>query len=311
MAVHWSTFRTSEFEVDIGDNDSRDHPLHEQGYNGIWSLRPRGLDENLFFEEDGFGQNRGLAGMNLEFYFDGETDLERDGKVEFDPRLSPMSFESPRPDMAVLRQPPTDVFQVESVSRYQVVEPHYIDFQFSCVPRRDHFPHGYLGVFWANYVNKPEDCGIRFLGHRTPAGKGPEWIHTCGGPYYSRSDALPPVPHNDSLKGMTDLCSRGSFDWAEPHFYGVIRGYLVLLMFDCDLPLGILAGGTAGQQRNSWVPWDFQILIPSPQVGCTYGLRARLCVTRFQGHEQVEKEIAAWNSRLTSNRFSGGLTMPQ
>lgn len=289
----WATYETAEFATDLGNNASRAHPIHDTGYNGIWSLRPNDWPDNIFFEEEGFGQNRGISGMNLEHYFDGATDMSAPG-VLFDPRYSPMTFERPSPNEAVLRQPPTKVFQVESVTRFKVVDPHYVDFEFECIARRDFFPHDYLGVFWANYMNKPEDPVIHFRGYRTPEQEEAEWITTVGGPYYGREAVLGPAPAEESLRGAA-MFSRGSFDWAEPHFYGVLHGYLFLLMFDCDLPLAIYAGGSPGVPATGWCPWDFQILIPEPQVGQAYGLRARLCVTKFQSHEQAEAEITAWN----------------
>jgi len=289
---HWATYETEEFAAEIGDNSSRQRPFHNAGYNGIWSLRPRELRENLFWDP--------IAGMNLEHYFDGATDMTAQ-EARFDPRYSPMTFERPSSREAVLRQPPTRLFGVESLTRFTAFEPYYIDFEFQCIPRRDYFPHGYLGAFWANYLNEPEELEIHFLGYRSPDQQQPQWIKTCGGPYYGRGTKLAPPPHEKGDFFSHTLFRRGEYDWAEPHFYGTIRGYLFLLMFECQFPLGIYAGSSPG----GWNPWDFQILIPRPRVGKAYGLSARLCVTRFQGQQHVAEEIARWK-RLCQDRKGRG-----
>lgn len=73
---------------------------HRAGYNGVWSLHHSAGTSSVFVPA--------LAGLNLEHIVTGEQ-LE-DGKIFFEPRNSPMSFNQISEREAELHQPPTPKF---------------------------------------------------------------------------------------------------------------------------------------------------------------------------------------------------------
>ena len=72
------TFAVGDLTAVIGDNAA--HENHRDGYNGLWSLRHKRSTRSIFVP--------GIAGLNLEHVFNGETEFGgRD--IFFEPRLRP------------------------------------------------------------------------------------------------------------------------------------------------------------------------------------------------------------------------------
>src|SRR5262245_16852386 len=158
------TFQLGDLTAVIGDNEPYDD--RRPGYNGIHRLVHRTLPERSLF---------GVAGLNLEHIFDGEQDqlsLSGDSKVFFEPRNHPMTLRRIADDEAELHQGPTPTYRLESWTRFKLSAPHSIDFAFRCRPTQHAFRNGYIGLFWASYINAPENKIIYF---RDPKG----WVQLC------------------------------------------------------------------------------------------------------------------------------------
>src|SRR5437762_7183470 len=142
------TFTLGDLTAVIGDNDAKGE--HRAGYNGLWSLTHKTEPTNLFVPT--------VAGMNLEHIFDGQTqDPPGKSEIFFEPRNAKMTFKKVSDAVAELHQPPTPTFKLESTTRFTLREPDAIDFEFKFTATQHAFARGYLGLFWANYINAPED----------------------------------------------------------------------------------------------------------------------------------------------------------
>ncbi len=281
-----ATFTAGDLTAVIGDNAAAGE--HRAGYNGLWSLTHKSEPANLFVPA--------VAGLNFEHIFDGDKrDTDGSRKIFFEPRNAPMTFRQLSATEAELHQPPTPTFHLESWTRFTLVAPHYVDFAFRCRPTQHVFAHGYIGLFWASYVNAPEDKSIYFRG-------GKLWQQLCSQRHNDQST----VRHRDDkldLKfsdGLGDALFRNlsplRFD--EPFYYGLFRRQTVILMFDRAEGIRFThspSGGGVHQAAQTTNPaWDFQYLIPGYEVRKEYGFRARLVYRERCDRAEVQREYADW-----------------
>jgi len=156
----------------IGDNE--DYQGRRAGYNGIHRLTHRTNPNSLFT----------VTGLNLEHIFDGDQDLRGDAKILFEPRNFPMTLTRISDSEAELHQEETPTFHLESWTRFKIVAPHYIDVTFRCKPYQHVFKHGYIGLFWASYIDAPENKSIYFRD-----AKG--WVQLCTQAHANQSTVVP------------------------------------------------------------------------------------------------------------------------
>ncbi len=283
------TFKVGDLTAIIGDNSAAEK--HRAGYNGVWSLTHKTERRNLFVPT--------VAGLNFEHIFDGDKrDTDNSRKVFFEPRNAPMTFKKLTDSEAELHQPPTPTFHLESWTRFKLVAPHYIDFSFRCIATQHAFAHGYIGLFWASYINAPEDRSLYFRG----AGL---WQQLCTQRHNDEST----VRHRDDkieLKfspGLGDALFRNlsPLRYDEPFYYGLFGKHLFLLMFDrtegirfTHSPSG---GGVSRDEQTTNPAWDFQFLLPKYEVKKEYGFRARAVYCERCSRAEILKEFESWQKQ--------------
>jgi hypothetical protein len=284
------TFHAGDLTAVIGDNTAAGE--HRAGYNGVWSLTHRAEPANLFVPA--------VAGLNLEHIFDGDKrDTDGSRRIFFEPRFAPMMFRKLSAAEAELHQPPTPTFHLESWTHFALRPPHYLDFTFRCRPTQHAFAHGYIGLFWANYINAPEDKSIYFLG-------GKLWQQLCS----QRHDDESTVRHRDDTitlafsPGLGDALYRNlsplRFD--EAFYHGFFRNQIFILMFDRVAGIRFThspSGGGVNPQRQTTNPaWDFQYLLPRYEVNNEYSIRGRVVYRERCGREEVQREFESWRKNL-------------
>lgn len=280
------TFQAGDLTAIIGDNGSAG--MHRAGYNGLWSLVHKTEPANLFVPI--------VAGLNLEHIFDGDqNDTDGSRKIFFEPRNAPMDFRKLSATEAELHQPPTPTFHLESWTKFTLAAPHYVDMSFRCQARQHAFHHGYIGLFWACYINAPEDKSVYFR----QAGL---WQQLCTQQHNDEST----VRYKDDkmeLKFREDYgpClfrSLSPLRFDEPFYYGHFRNHVAILMFDksegirfSHSPSG---GGVNKEQQTTNPAWDFQYIIPRYEVNKEYGFRARLVYRERCSRAEIVKEFETW-----------------
>jgi hypothetical protein len=289
------TFHAGDLTAVIGDNEA--HGSHLAGYNGIHQLSHRRELANFFVPT--------VAGLNLEHIFDGDTELrgQNDRKLFYEPRNAPMKLKKLSDSEAELHQPPTPTFHLESWTRFKLVAPHYIDFSFRCRPTQHVFRHGYIGLFWASYINAPEDKSMYFRG-------GGRWQQLCTQQHNDQSTVVhrdnkfdltfSPVPGDALYKHLSPL----KFD--EPFFYGLIQKYIFLLMFDRSEGIRFThspSGGGYNKEMETTNPaWDFQFIIPAYDVLREYGFRARAVYRERCSRQEILREWSDWRKGLSKEK---------
>jgi hypothetical protein len=285
------TFTTGDLTAIIGDNDAQGQ--HRAGYNGIWSLTHKTEPASLFVPT--------VAGLNLEHIFDGET-LDPPGQgsdIFFEPRRAKLAFKKLSATEAELHQPPTPTFHLQSTTKFTLREPDFIDFDFRFTPTQHVFKRGYLGLFWASYINAPEDKSMYLRGKN-------QWLQHCTPAH----DVVSTVLHSDDkfeltfAKGHRDCLYKNysPLRYDVPLFYGLFKKHIFMVMFDRTEGLRIThspsGGGTNTAAQTTNPAWDFQYFLPKYEVNTEYRLRARAIYRERCSREQVLKEYETWKAGL-------------
>jgi hypothetical protein len=286
-----ATFEVGDLTAVIGDNAAAEG--HRAGYNGLWSLRHRTGSRSIFVP--------GIAGLNLEHIFNGDDMPNQE--VYFEPRSAPMTFRKLSATESELHQPPTPTYFLESWTRFKLVAPHYLDMTFTCRPTQHVFHRGWIGFFWASYINAPLDKSIYFRGG-WPKRDG-LWTQFCTQEHNDEST----VRHvNDRQKlefaeGKDTLFKSFSrFRFNQPFYYGHFEKHNWVIMFDQSEQVRFAhspSGGGQNKQLETTNPaWDFQWIIPKYEVGEKYTLRMRAVLREQCSRAEIEREYRDWADRL-------------
>jgi hypothetical protein len=280
------TFSAGDITAIIGDNASEG--MHRSGYNGLWSLTHKKEEANLFVPT--------VAGLNLEHIFDGQTlDAKGENKIFFEPRNAPMEFKKVSATEAELHQPPTPTFFLESWTTFKLVAPHYVNFTFKCRPTQHIFKGGYIGLFWASYINAPDDKSMYLRGKNA-------WLQHCT-PAHNAMSTVPHEKDTIELRFSRDhrdclYMNYSPLRFEQPLFYGLFREMTVIIMFDRTQGIRLThspsGGGFNAQRETSNPAWDFQFIIPKYEVNDDYGFKGRLVYRPKCSRADVLKEFEDW-----------------
>lgn len=289
----YAVFEISQLKCVIGNNKSLNE--HLPGYNGVFAMVSSNDPQNAYVPS--------YSGINLEHFFDA-TPRNPDPKVFFEPRYAPMLFKKLSPTTAELHQPPTPVYQVESWTSFQLTEPYYIDISFRCIPRANTFAGGFMGIFWASYINAPEDKSIYFLGPGATL-ELPKWLQLCTQQHNHFSSVLgekdigpanfpelPPVLWNQI----------SPLKYSIPFFYGRVRDMVIIYLFEPNPYLRFThspsGGGPSSDGTDTNPAWDFQLVIPHYEPQQEYLLKLRVVYKRWLGREDVLQEVKKYYRTL-------------
>ena len=206
-----------------------------------------------------------------------------------------MEFKKVSATEAELHQPPTPTFFLESWTTFKLVEPHYVDFAFRCRPTQHAFKRGYIGLFWASYINAPDDKSMYFRGKTG-------WLQHCTPAH----DVLSTVVHESNSFDMTFArehrdCLYMNFSPLKfdlPFFYGLVRDMTMIVMFDRTQGVRLThspsGGGNNAERQTTNPAWDFQFVLPKYEVNEDYGFKGRLVYRPKCGRDEILKEYESW-----------------
>lgn len=304
------TLAIKEGELSVQFRDNSQSPKLLSGLQSLFNVEH--ADGYDAFDPHGSSTS---AGLNFEHIISGN----KDDRNMFTPRHGSYGLHRIDNRTVELRRHREDSpWDVASCMRYTVVAPHYVDFEFKCIPHdQSHFdPHGYALFFWANYMNQVDSVALNFLGRQQRTGPE-EWIVAnapqehqdyVGGGTYAHLAASPleyDPDHNASLNVWT-------YDWpryTKPFYFGRAgNGMMFMLMFDRgysdqdEIRFSLFKFKVRGKQRKP--AWDFQYVIHDVEEGREYGYRGRLVWKKFVSLEDCTREYEDWAKQSVSrNRY--------
>jgi len=292
---HYIELERGPVRAVITDNQQIDVPIlrgHRAGYNGVASLKHMKRDENLFVPT--------VGGLNFEHIHDGTTTVD---KERFEPRRSPMQLRVVDEFTVEVYQPPTANWNLESCGRYHLLPDGTIEYTFECIPRTKSFSQGYIGLFWASYIQRPKDKAIYFRGRdKSEQGRG-RWLRGVT-PRHGVDSTHPPAGPLPELNvdpnfSLTLVNHPSSYVYTAPWYYGVSHGMAYVLMFRKQDRIWFAQSPTGGGATNP--AWDFQWFIPDYKVGEAYGFVMRAAYIPFESREQIEAATEKHRAVLNAN----------
>ena len=270
--------------------DDKVLPGHRAGYSGIGSLKGAGLTKNYFVPA--------VSGLNFEHILDG-TALDR--KTLFEPRNASMELRVIDAHTAELYQAPTPHYGLESCLRYQLLEDGAIEMTVECVPRKKAIKNGYIGLFWASYINKPKSLDIHFKGHAEGEGADKtRWVRGVTPrhgvePTHLAFDDDRTFKHDEPFP-LTLVFNRSKWRYREPWYFGVNDGVAYAQMFRPRDRIRLTQSPSGGGDGNP--AWDFQFYVPDYEVGKRYQMVMRAMLVKYESPEQVERATAKHRKEL-------------
>lgn len=289
---HTARLETSKLRAVIADNEAYG-ATHRAGYNGVAELclRP-GEQTNLFVPL--------YAGLNLEHVFSG--DATSFGWNIFEPRRAPMQLVQHSRKRVELRQEQTEHWPLRSRLTHEL-KGDGIDLTYHGTPLKDVWrKHGYIGVFFASYIQAPEDMAIQFIG-RSRRGRGdtePRWIkhlpemHGVAANHRPAGSNWDP-PFDDGFK-LTLVTGLSDFEYVYPFYFGRSGDNVFILMFEKPRAVGELrfaqspSGGGPGNPA-----WDFVYFRREYAVNREFSFRIRAVYRKFTSAEDVARLYEKWS----------------
>jgi hypothetical protein len=257
-------------------------PGHRAGYAGVAVLRHARRRENLYVPA--------YAGLNFEHIHDGTT---RPREILFEPRNAPMELRRIDEHTVELCQKPTPTWGLESCTRYQLLPDGAIEMTVECIPRRRSFRNGYIGLFWASYIHRPESGSIHFRGRPEGADPTSRWIDATSPAHGVRATHLATDDNrmfvHDAVFPLTLVFNRSDVRYDEPWYYGVSHCIAYAQVFRGRDRVRLAQSPSGGGDGNP--AWDFQVFLPDYEVGRRYTLVMRVLYLPYESPEQVRRAV--------------------
>jgi len=278
---------TEHLEFVFADN-GKYGPTHKKGYNGIAKIRPLDSGDNWNYFVDMY------AGLNHEHYFDNNY---RTHKELFPPRTHPMDiFQERTSDGTTIIKLVQNAYKPWFV-HYEGIFKIYngsVDFTLKFTPQKPLPTSDFLGVFFASYINHPQNKGIT--------------IHVDGKWHYYETMAhgiessiasienLYHPTFSDKLEKHWLFASYAPIKYNLPLFYGINNGIMLCYMFQADPMLYFAHSPSGGGKDNP--AWDFFIIHQNPQPDRAFSISGRLIVKPFISESDLVKEYALWAKKI-------------
>ena len=292
MREHTVHLETGKLHLVIADNGAYGAE-HRAGYNGIAELHLGTSHAQNFFVPL-------YAGLNLEHIFSG--DATSFGWNIFEPRRAPIQLVRTSTNRVELRQERTEHWPLRSRLVYEA-HGDAIGFTYYGTPLTNAWAkQGYIGIFFASYIQAPEDMAIQFIGRSRP-GRGDSrsrWMRHLPEKHGQSANHRPAGSHWDPalddgfnvdlVKGISDL------EYIYPFYFGRSGDDMFVLMFERTHEEGELrfaqspSGGGKGNPA-----WDFVYFRRRYEVGSEFSFRARAVYRKFTGLEDAARLYEKWS----------------
>jgi hypothetical protein len=304
--------QTECFTAYVADNAALG--VHCPGYNGIASLIPRGMGNNLFVPM--------YAGLNYEtIWLTGLPPYPHHNRSLFEPRCEPMQIAEATADHVVLVQPETSHAHVSAKITFSVEEPHYLHQGIELVFHRRFCEKTVKCAFrslWASYIHMPADrhvyvkldptspverdwAGVTKEDHATPeflVRLLPEHPELTPAEHLAAMASQAPrpdgqVPQRQASPFLPPMVLPAILDGPLHAYYGFCRGdLLVLKMFRQPERFRFAYSPCGAGKEPAWNPaWDYVLALDDLKLETVYRWDLCLVVKPYAGRADIGQEI--------------------
>lgn len=278
---------TESFTAFISDNEATD--IHRKGYNGIASLIPKDIGNNIFVPA--------YCGLNYECTWIEGVDQTYDQM--FEPRMSQMYVEDSGPDFAVLYQPPTGFKGIEARISFKVCPPCYIHQNVKLKFHKQLMKQMNFTSLWASYLHASPNRNV-YMKLQYPDKALEGWIGITKekhrAPYYIVQD-LPSheLTVSDHLTLAENPLLTPRFEELDnplSFYYGLYYDYAFIMMFKQPEKVRLAYSPNGGDELPPWSPaWDYMLNLKDVECGKTYEWDICLAIKPYKGRADVLSEV--------------------
>ncbi len=297
------------FSAYIAGNEA--YGIHRAGMNGVASLVPHRMGNNLFVP--------GLAGLNYEIIaLPGMPPFPGTAVSPFEPRSEPMTIESADTTSVTLVQSETSHSHVSARITFRVSEPCFLHQHIELVFHRRFCPQGQKNSFHSLFASYMHGVPDRHIYTKRPWDKGGDLENWIGltkldhgvADWHQRplpadreitaAEHLPamqsqapqaiwygPVPATDPLTlGREPLPGPLTF------YYGLCYDQVFLMMFKQPERFRFAYSPCGGGKEPAWNPaWDYVLYLEDAQLNTPYEWDLCLAVKPYVGRADVLAEV--------------------
>lgn len=317
-AREFPVLENASFSAYVADNETLG--VHCPGYNGIASLIPRGMGNNLFVPM--------FSGLNYEtLWLTGMPPYPHHNQSLFEPRCEPMHIAEATAQQVTLVQPATSHAGVSARITFTVEEPHYLHQRIELTFHRRFCEKSVKCAFrslWASYIYLPADrhvymkldqespmmsdwVGVTKEDHDTPEflmRPLPETADLTPAEHLAAMTSQPPrpdgkVPRQESSPFLPPMVMPPVLNGPLHAYYGFCRGdLLVLKMFRQPERFRFAYSPCGGMKEPAWNPaWDYVLALDDLKLETVYRWDLCLAVKPYAGRADIGREIERYRNR--------------
>lgn len=287
-------------EAVISDNGEYGD-IHLAGFNGVSDLRLTGKGQESAFYVP-------FAGLNFEHIFSGDS--ESFGWNIFEPRQYGMKLVRSSRLQCVLAQTRTQNWPLATRITFTLAQDG-LDFKVSATPTEDIWAkHGYIGMFFASYINVPSDKAIYFIGRNRGETKT-RWIRSLPRVHSEDANHRPmdsdwdpvfdpgfkPEIEPEKKYWLSLVYGISNLEYAYPFYYGRVGDNVLIFMFEktnsAEQEIRFAQSPTGGIETCP--AWDFILFQKKYAINQSFMIGGRLVYKKFEGIEDVVATYEKWS----------------
>lgn len=296
----------------IADNSAAG--IHKGGYNGVASIIPKALGNNLFVPR--------YCGLNYEMIsLKGLPDYPH-AKAPFEPRFEPMHIEFANDNSVVLVQPETRYAHVSARITFAVSEPHYLHQKIELTFHKRFCGEDEKNEFrslFASYMHAPDNLHVYlktdlnsepladWIGITKRGHAGDTLVHHLPSGRELTSEELAEFSQSAQTESYADVARLTAM--ATPvsvypkclidplrFYFGICPGNLVfIMMFKEPERFRFIYSPCGGGKQPQWNPaWDYLLFLEDSEIGVPYEWNLCVAVTPFKGRKAILEEITKY-----------------